>query len=362
VRASVVERVGAPFVTVEADLDRAIGREVVVDVRASGLCHSDLTMAQHDVGQPMPVLLGHEIAGVVVETGPDARSFAVGDHVVGCLIPYCGECTACRADRVLQCERPWATMRERGAVARVTLDGRPITQAFGLGGFAERVLVHENQLVGVPAEVPFAQACVLGCSVITGAGTVVNAARVKEGEIVVVVGAGGVGLNAIAAARRAGADRVIAVDISADKLAMATRFGATDVVDSSSSDPVDAVRGISRRGAHAVLDFVGLGQVSAQSLSMTRTGGGLYLVGILDPEAVLPIRTYDLVNSRTHIQGVAMGDSVPRRDIPALAHLYLDGRLDLDALITRRIALDELDGAWAILREPDVARVVITSF
>lgn len=361
-RASVVERIGAPFVTVEAALDRPIEREVVVDVRASGLCHSDLLMASHDLGYRMPLLLGHEIAGVVVDRGPEATTVDIGDHVVGCLIQYCGECTACHDDRVLQCERPWATMRDRGAAPRVTVDDQPVTQAFGLGGFAERVLAHENQLVVIPREVPFPQACVLGCSVLTGVGTVVNAARVRRGDVVVVVGAGGVGLNAITAARLAGAERIVAVDISPDKLAMAEQFGATDLVDSSAVDPVDAVRAISKRGADAVLDFVGLAAVSAQSLAMTRPGGGLYLVGILDPDAELPIRTYDLVNSRKRVQGVAMGDSVPRRDIPALAGLYLDGRLDLDALVSRRIGIDELDDSWAALREPGVARVVITSF
>lgn len=361
-RASVVTQTGSPFATVDAELDRPLGHEVVVEVRASGLCHSDLLMAQNDLGYSKPVLLGHEIAGVVVELGPDVASLAVGDHVVGCLIQYCGECAACLRGRVLNCERPWATMRARDAAPRLTLDGAPLTQAFGLGGFAERVLAHENQLVAVPAELPFPQAAVLGCSVITGVGTVRNAARVEEGDTVVVIGAGGVGLNAISGARLSGAGRIVAVDVSSDKLAMAERFGATDVIDSSAVDPVDAVRAISKRGADAVFDFVGVAAVSAQALEMTRPGGGLYLVGILDPAAVLPVHTYDLVNSRKRVQGVAMGDSLPRRDIPALAGLYLDGRLELDELVSRQVALDDVDAAWGMLREPGVARVVITSF
>jgi S-(hydroxymethyl)glutathione dehydrogenase/alcohol dehydrogenase len=361
-RASVVTRTGAPFTTVNAELDPPIGREVVVEVRASGLCHSDLLMAQKDLGYPKPALLGHEIAGVVVELGPDVTSLAIGDHIVGCLIQFCGECDACLRGRVLDCARPWATMRARDAAPRLTFDGLPLTQGFGLGGFAERVLAHENQLVVVPAELPFPQAAVLGCSVITGVGTVRNAAQVAEGDTVVVIGAGGVGLNAISGARLSGAGRIVAIDVSADKLAMAERFGATDMIDSSAVDPVTAVRGISKRGADAVFDFVGVAAVSAQALEMTRPGGGLYLVGILDPEAVLPVRSYDLVNSRKRVQGVAMGDSDPRRDIPELAALYLDGRLELDDLVSRQISLDEVDAAWGMLREPGVARVVITSF
>ena len=361
-RASVVKQTGWPFTTVEVELDRPLGHEVVVEVRASGLCHSDLLMARNDLGYPKPVLLGHEIAGVVVELGPEVTSLAVGDHVVGCLIQYCGECAACLRDRVLNCERPWATMRARDAAPRLTLDGVPLTQAFGLGGFAERALTHENQLVVVPDDLPFAQGAVLGCSVITGVGTVRNAARIEKGDVVVVIGAGGVGLNAISGARLAGASRIVAVDVSADKLAMAERFGATDVIDSSAVDPVDAGRTISKRGADAVFDFVGVASVSAQALEMTRPGGGLYMVGILDPEAVLPVRTYDLVNSHKRVQGVAMGDSVPRRDIQELAALYLEGKLELDALVSRQVSLDQVDAAWGMLREPGVARVVITAF
>jgi len=361
-RASIVERTGAPFVVKAAELDRPMGREVVVEVRASGLCHSDLLMAQRDIGYPKPVLLGHEVAGIVVDVGPEATSVRVGDHVVGCLIQYCGECGPCLRERVLQCERPWATLRPRGAAPRVTIDGAPVTQGFGLGGFAERVLVHENQLVPIPERMPFPQAAVLGCSVITGSGTVVNAARVEAGDVVVVVGAGGVGLNAVAAASRAGASRVVAVDVAPDKLELARRFGATDTIDSRGADPVAAVREISRRGADAVLDFVGVAAVTAQALQMVRPGGGLCLVGILDPDAVLPLRTYDVVNSRIRVQGVAMGDSVPRRDIPALAELYLEGGLDLDALVSRQIGLDEIDAGWDLLREPGVARVVVTAF
>jgi S-(hydroxymethyl)glutathione dehydrogenase / alcohol dehydrogenase len=362
VRASLVLKTGDPFMTHDVEMDAPQAREVVVDVRASGLCHSDLLMAQHDLGYTKPVLLGHEVAGIVAETGPGVRSVTVGDHVVGCLIQHCGECASCARGRVLQCEQPWATLRPRDARPRLTVDGKAVTQGFGLGGFAERVLVHENQLTTVPTSVPFAQAAVLGCGVITGVGTVLNAADVQPGDTVVVIGTGGVGLNAISGAVLAQAGRIIAIDVSDDKLEVARRFGATDTVNSSATDPVAAVKQLARRGADAVFDFVGADLVPAQGLAMTRTGGGLYLVGILDPDAELHLRTYALVNSQKRVQGVAMGASVPRRDIARLAQLYLDGRLELDELVSRQIGLDQVDAGWAMLREPGVARIVVTAF
>jgi len=229
-KAVVVREIGAGFETAELEIAAPLGREVLLDVKASGLCHTDLTMSRHEMGNPLPAVFGHEVAGVVTAVGPQVTDVAVGDHVVGCLVQYCGACVKCLSGRVYQCLNPETTLRAEGEPARLTENGDPIFQAFGLGGFAQQALIHENQLVRVPDEIPFAQAALLGCGVVTGAGAVINTADVQAGDAVVVIGAGGVGLNAITGAVVAGATTIVAVDIADDKLEKARSFGATHVV------------------------------------------------------------------------------------------------------------------------------------
>lgn len=361
-KASVVSSFGGRFETRNVTIADPVGREVLVDVRASGLCHTDLTASRYDIGFPVPAVFGHEVSGVVAVVGPDVTDFAPGDHVVGCLVQYCGRCARCLTGRPGLCEHPEATLRAPGEPPRLSLDGAALAQAFGLGGFAERALIHEAQLVKVPDAVPFAQAALLGCGVVTGAGAVLNTAQVRYGDSVVVIGAGGVGLNAINGAVTAGASTIIAVDIAGPKLAKARTFGATHVVNSAELDPVPEVRAITGSGADAVFDFVGIPDVTAKALEMTAPGGGLYLIGVIDPTAMLPLSTISAIASGKRIQGVYMGSTVPRRDIPAYASLYLRGRFNLDGLVSREISLDEVSQGYAALQDPEVARVVITKF
>lgn len=234
---------GRGFDVEDVDIAAPIGREVLVDVRASGLCHTDLLFATHDF-VPLPAVLGHEVAGVVTAVGRDVGQFRVGDHVVGSLTQTCGTCVRCVAGRSFQCQQPESTLRRNTDPPRLTRDGGAVFQGFGLGGFAERALIHENQLVIVPKELPFAQAALLGCGVVTGAGSVLNTAGVIAGDTVVIFGAGGVGLNAVSGARIAGASRIIVVDIQPKRLEEARRFGATDVIESMHTNPVEAVRSL----------------------------------------------------------------------------------------------------------------------
>lgn len=361
-KAALVKVTGEGFVTEEVDLAAPLGREVLVEVKASGLCHTDLTYANNDIGYPTPSVLGHEMAGIVTAVGPEVTEFAVGDHVVGCLVQYCGKCVGCLADNVNRCLNPTATLRGEDQAPRIALGGESVSQGFGLGGFAERALVHESQLVKVADEMPFPQAALLGCGVVTGAGAVLNVAKVEAGQAVVVIGAGGVGLNAINGAIVAGATTIIAVDVTDDKLATARDFGATHVVNSATQDPVAEVMAITGRGADAVFDFVGLSEVTAQGLEMTAVGGGLYLIGIVKTDAVLPLHILTHIGSQKRIQGVVMGETVPKRDIPLYADLYLQGRFNLDGLVSREIALDEINEGYESLKEPGMARVVITRF
>ncbi|KZE32621.1 zinc-binding dehydrogenase [Microbacterium sp. T32] len=359
--ATVVRAVNAGFVSADLEIAAPVGREVLVDVKASGLCHTDLTMSKFDLGVPFPAVFGHEVAGVVAEVGPDVVELAVGDHVVGCLVQYCGACVKCLSGKVFQCLHPESTLRAPDEPARLTENGTPVTQAFGLGGFAQQALIHENQLVKVPDEVPFPQAALLGCGVVTGAGAVLNTANVQAGDSIVVIGAGGVGLNAINGALVAGAATIIAVDIAEDKLTKARSFGATHVVNSAAVDPVEAVRQITGNGADAVFDFVGTRAVATQGLEMVAPGGGLYLIGVIDPTAHLDVHQVGLIGSQKRVQGVYMGSTTAKRDIAMYARLYLEGRFELDALLSKEIALDEVNEGYEALHDPNVTRVVITS-
>jgi len=360
-KASLVREIGGGFTFEDVQLAEPIGREVLVDVKASGLCHTDLTFSRNDMGTPLPMLLGHEAAGVVVAVGPGVSEFAVGDHVVGCLVQSCGKCKACLTGRTFQCEHPEETLRTAGQAPRVTAGGEKVEQVFGLGGFAQQALIHENQLVKVDERIPFAQAALLGCGVVTGAGSVINTSNTQAGDAVVIIGAGGVGLNAINGAVVAGATTIIAVDVADDKLEKAKRFGATHTVNSTTVDPVAAVREITGQGADAAFDFVGIPAVTQSGLEMIRPGGGLYLIGIIDPAATLPLLTVGLIGTQKRIQGVYMGSTTPKRDIPLYADLYLQGRFTLDDLISREIALDEVEQGYEALKDADVTRVVITS-
>lgn len=363
-KATIVRELGAGFVTEEVVLAEPIGREVRIDVKASGLCHTDLTYSRNDLGSPLPMLLGHEVAGVVAAVGPGVTEFRVGDHVVGCLVQSCGKCEACLTGRTFQCEHPEETLRHEGEAPRITAAGgehETIEQVFGLGGFAQQALIHENQLVKVDDRIPFAQAALLGCGVVTGAGAVINTSNTQAGDAVVIIGAGGVGLNAINGALVAGATTIIAVDVADDKLAKAKRFGATHTINSTKADAVAEVLAITGRGANAAFDFVGIPAVTQSGLDMIRPGGGLYLIGILDPTATLPLVTIGLIATQKRIQGVYMGSTTPKHDIPLYADLYLQGRFNLDDLMSREIALDGVNEGYESLRDPEVTRVVITS-
>jgi S-(hydroxymethyl)glutathione dehydrogenase/alcohol dehydrogenase len=232
----------------------------------------------------------------------------------------------------------------------------------GLGGFAERALIHENQLALVPKDMPFAPAALLGCGVVTGAGAVLNTAQVNAGDSVVVFGAGGVGLNAISGARIAGASRIVAVDIQPKRLQAAKSFGATDVVDSTNTNPVDAVRDLLGGGADHVFDFVGLKSVAEQGLAMLNVVGGLYLVGVSKPEVSLDLNIFDAIGGQKRVQGVNFGSTNFKRDIPMYAELYLQGRMNLDDLVSKKIALRDVNDGYAALKDGSLNRVVVTSF
>src|SRR5258705_1678050 len=328
-KALVVNALGQGFDLEDIDLAAPMGREVLIDVQASGLCHTELLFATHDI-VPMPAVLGHEVSGIVAEVGADVTQFRTGDHVVGSLAQSCGWCARCQSGRSFQCQHPESTLRRPTDAPRLSRHGVGLFQGLGLGGFAERALVHENQLALLPKDMPFAQAALLGCGVVTGAGAVLNTADVIAGDTVVIFGAGGVGLNAISGAGIAGASRIVVIDIQPKRLEAAKRFGATDVIDSTNTEPVEAVRDLLSGGADHVFDFVGLKAVAEQGLAMLGVGGGLYLVGVAKPEVNLDLNIFDAIAGQNCIQGVDFGSTNFKRDIPMYAQVYLQGPVNLD--------------------------------
>ncbi len=332
----VVNALGRGFDLEDIDIAVPMGREVLIDVQASALCHTDLLFATHDI-VPMPAVLGHEVSGIVAEVGADVTQFRAGDHVVGSLAQSCGWCARCQTGHSFRCQHPEETLRRPTEAPRLSRHGVGLFQGLGLGGFAERALVHENQLALLPKDMPFAQAALLGCGVVTGAGAVLNTADVRSGDSVVIFGAGGVGLNAISGARIAGAARIVVIDIQPNRLEAALRFGATDVIDSTKADPVEALRALLPRGADHVFDFVGMKAAAEQGIAMLGVGGGLYLVGVSKPEVSLDLNIFDAIGGQKRVQGVNFGSTNFKRDIPMYAELYLQGRLNLDDLVSKRL-------------------------
>ena len=360
-KALVLNALGRGFDVEDVDIAAPMGREVLIDVQASGLCHTDLLFATHDI-IPTPAVLGHEVAGIVAEIGAEVAQFRLGDHVVGSFAQSCGSCARCLSGRSFQCQYPESTLRQPTDPPRLSRHGVALFQGLGLGGFAERALIHENQLALLPKDMPFVQAALLGCGVVTGAGAILNTAGVSAGDTVVIFGAGGVGLNAISGARIAGASRIVAIDIQPKRLEAAKRFGATDVIDSTKTKPVEAVRGLLPGGADHVFDFVGLKAVAEQGLAMLGVGGGLYLVGVATPEVSLDLNIFDAIGGQKRVQGVNFGSTNFKRDIPMYADLYLQGRLNLDDLVSKRIALRDVNDGYAALKDGSLNRIVVTSF
>lgn len=360
VRAAVLGTVPGGLVVEDLELDGTLEpHEVRVRVLACGLCHSDLHMLDGSLPTTLPTVPGHEIAGVVEAVGPAVDDLAVGASVVACLSMFCGRCGECRAGRSWLCARRndlGRAGRPRPRLRRA--DGTEVGQVAGLGGLAERTVLHRSSVVEVPADLPADRAALLGCAVVTGVGSVLRAARVVVGESVVVIGVGGVGLNVVQGARIAGARRIVAVDVHPGKLELARTFGATDVVDAGSDDPVEAVQAL-LGGADHVFDVVGRSATAVQSVQMLRAGRTAWLLGIPPVGEELRLPGLHLLTQAKGLQGVLMGSNRFTEDIPMLAELYRQGRLELDALVSARLSLDEVGAGFDLMREGGAARAVV---
>lgn len=339
--------------------DRLEPSDVRIRVVASGLCQSDLHILKGTLPTPLPTIPGHEIAGYVDAVGADVTHVAAGDYVVACQSMFCRECAECLLGRSWLCERRWDLARPDRSRPRLWRGEQLVNQVSGLGGFAEQVLTHASAVVRIPEEVPAHVACLLGCGVMTGVGSAINGARIRPGETAAVIGCGGVGLNVIQGARLAGAGTIIAVDVHPAKLELARTFGATHVIDSATTDPVGAVRDLTRGGADHVFDVVGVSETLLSAVEMLRAGRTAYLVGVPPADLNLEVPGLSMLVNAKGVRALLMGSNRFHKDIPMLARLHLDGHLELDALVAERTPLDQVNEGFDLMRAGGAARVVL---
>jgi S-(hydroxymethyl)glutathione dehydrogenase/alcohol dehydrogenase len=357
VKAAVCHEFGQPLVIEDVTIADPGPGEVLVDIKACAICHSDISYAEGAWGGDLPAIYGHEAAGVVAATGEGATRVRPGDHVVVTLIRSCGRCHYCGQGSTVMCEEVFPLDRKSPLASR---NGAAYQQSMRTGAFAEKVVVHESQVVPIPRDVPFPSASLIACGVITGYGAVVNTARVRSGQNVAVVGCGGVGLNSIQGAAIAGAASIIAIDLSDEKLEAARYFGATHTVNPVNENAMETVRAITAgRGVDFVFVTVGAKAAFNRAFDYITKNGSVVVVG-MPPSGVFA--EYDpgtLAAWNQKILGSKMGETVVDRDIPALIRLYQSGRLKLDELITGRYPLEKINEAIAAVNDGKALRNVI---
>jgi S-(hydroxymethyl)mycothiol dehydrogenase len=329
--------------------------EALVQVQACGVCHTDLHYREGGINDDFPFLLGHEAAGVVESVGPDVTGVAPGDFVILNWRAVCGQCRSCLRGR------PWYCFSTHNASQKMTLaDGTPLSPALGIGAFAEKTLVAAGQCTKVDSAAKPETAGLLGCGVMAGLGAAMYTGEVGRGDSVAVFGCGGVGCAAIAGAVLAGASVVIAVDIDPGKLELARSFGATDVVDASATDPVEAIRSLTGgNGADVCIEAVGNPKVMEQAFFARDLAGTLVQVGVPTPDMRIDLPMIEFFGRGGRLKPSWYGDCLPSRDFPLLIDLYLQGRLDLDRFVSETIALDGVEDAFHRMERGEVLRSVV---
>ncbi len=355
-KAAVCHAFGEPLVVEEVALRPPEAGEVEVSIKACAICHSDILYADGAWGGTLPAVFGHEAAGHVTALGAGVRGVEIGDTVLVTLIRSCGHCVSCADGQPARCET--GVDRDHGPLS--TLDGGVLNYGLQTAAFAEKVVVDQSQIAKIPDDIPLDAACLLSCGVITGVGAATNTAKVKPGSSVVVIGTGGVGLNAIQGAAIAGASKIIAVDMAQDKLDAALEFGATHGVLASMEKPYRAVKNLTGgRGADYVLVTVGAVQAYQSAPKYLAIGGTVVMVGMPPSGATVEYEPVMVAATSQVMMGSNMGDTVLTRDIPYLVELYQQGRLKLDELVTRRYPLEEINEAIADTKAGNARRNVI---
>ncbi|HXD02854.1 MAG TPA: Zn-dependent alcohol dehydrogenase [Novosphingobium sp.] len=356
-KAAVFREVGKPLAVENIRIDKPGPHEVLIRTVASGLCHSDLHFIDGVIPAKFPVVLGHESAGIVEQVGSEVRTVRPGDHVITCTNSFCGHCSQCLTGHANLCDSP-ETRRGEAETPRLSDAAGAITHFANVSGFAEQIITHEHGVVAMRRDMPFDRAALIGCAVSTGFGAVVNAVKLQPGETIVIIGCGGVGLSAINSAAIAGAGRIIAIDLAAEKRQLATLFGATDFICAAETDPVEAVIELTGGGAPHVLECIGSKRTAEQAFAMLARGGMATILGMIAPGVNLEIPGAHFIAEKK-IQGCLMGSSRFPVEMPRLVDFYLSGRLKLDDLISRRISLEQVNEGFDEMRGGKLARSVI---
>ena len=342
----------------DVQIDNPGPREVLIRTSAAGLCHSDLHFMEGKFPYPLPVVLGHESAGVVEKVGDQVSYVQPGDHVITCLSVYCGNCEYCLTGHLSLCQNKGEVQRPFDGAQRLSRAGEPMWQFLDLSSFAEAMLVHEHAIVKIRPDMPLDRAALIGCGVTTGVGAVFNTAKVEPGTTVAVIGCGGIGLNCIQGAAIAGAGRVIAVDRIHEKLQLAKTFGATDLIDASDGTAVEQVQELTGGGVHYAFEAIGLKATAQDAFAMLRRGGTATVIGMIPIGETVEIPGFELLYEK-RLQGSNMGSNRFRVDMPRYIDLYMDGRLKLDELVSQRIALTDVNEGFEAMKAGSVARSVI---
>jgi adhesin HecA-like repeat protein len=370
VKSAVLREIGAetpyeesqPIHIEELELDSPERGEVLIQIKAASLCHSDLSVMNGSRPRPLPMALGHEASGVVVEVGEGVADLEVGDHIACVFVPSCGQCGPCREGRPALCE-PGAVANTAGTLIgggqRLHSEEGVVNHHVGVSAFSEYAVVSRNSVVKVSKDIPFEKAALFGCAVITGVGAVVNTAGVKLGSTVAIVGLGGVGLSALLGAFAAGASRIVAVDINEAKLKQAKELGATDTFNSKDPDVVEQIRAATGGGLDFAFETAGVVPAMEVAYAITKRGGTTVTTGLPHPEHKFSFPYLSLTAEERTLKGSYIGSCVPSRDVPRYMNLFQEGRLPVDKLITDVISLDEVNRGFDILAKGESSRIII---
>jgi len=360
-KAAVLYETNTPLKVERVTLDEPQANEVLVKIVATGVCHSDLHFLKGEMPVPVPVVPGHEGAGIVEKVGPGVTTLQAGDHVVMMVAFSCGKCRYCVEGKPTMCVEnlPIQSMATLpGGGIRLHKGKQALNHMFGLASYAEYAVVHERSCVKVREDAPLDVLCLLGCGTSTGIGAAINSTRIKPGESIAIFGCGGVGLSAVMGAKLAGAGKIIAVDALDKKLKMAQKLGADYVINAKKEDPMMKVMELTGGGSDYALECIGNVNVMTQAFASIRFGGKLIVVGMAPLGSLLSIATYEFLLGKT-ITGTVQGDINAQIDIPRYIDLFMDGKLPIDKLITKSYAIDEINDAFEDLEKGKVIRSVI---
>jgi Zn-dependent alcohol dehydrogenase len=364
-RAAVCTALGEPLEVLDLELEEPRAGEIKVRIGASGICASDVSVQKGNLPSPLPIVLGHEAAGVVTAIGAEVEAFAEGDHVIVAAMPQCGECYRCARGQPNLCERGDGVLISGGLMDGTsrfkTAAGADVRQFVATGTFAEEVVIPSISAARIPDDIAFAPASLIGCAVLTGAGAALNTASIRPDDTVVVLGCGSVGLCAIQGARLAGAHDILAVDLVPAKLELARSLGASGAINPGDQDVVEAVREhTGGRGANVTIEAIGIQATVDQAIRMTGRGGEVVFVGAGNKDTRVDVRQFSgLVSVSKTFKGCLYGWAHVQRDVAYLIERYQAGEFELDRLVSRRFTIDEINEGFAALGAGDVISAVV---